>query len=401
MSGLDPVVNIPARTGNTDITHKLYRGLKSPRGTNLVFSPYSIERAMILVAAGAKALTYDELSSAFLLSHDLNEMLQSAKDVHEAIKTVNSDKVELNLANSAWLQDGLNLTPSYKQAVDVFLDGHVECLDFAGKPTESIDRINAWVDNKTKGMLNEASPAGPHIGLTILKLISAMYFNGKWATAFDPKNTCQMPFHHTTTSKEGVWEQTDMMVAKKLPVRYAAFSRFTVAALPYDGNRLEMVIVLPNHAGYSGDPSAKLTVVEDDLFTGARVELDWLLDALKPVQADVYLPKFSISWSEELLDTLHSMGLKSLFDPTMCNLSGMVDIAQVHVSSVRHQAKIEVEESGTKAATVVDVVKTCSMILPEEPATFKCDHPFLFFVRDTSTGTILLAGRVCDPLPVS
>jgi len=73
---------------------------------------------------------------------------------------------------------------------------------------------------------------------------------------------------------------------------------------------------------------------------------------------------------------------------------------RLKVSEVIHKAVIEVNEEGTKAAAatavVINKVKS-EPPRPLPPVAFRADHPFLFLIRDDTTGMILFMGRVVRP----
>jgi serpin B len=68
----------------------------------------------------------------------------------------------------------------------------------------------------------------------------------------------------------------------------------------------------------------------------------------------------------------------------------------LYISAVIHKAFVAVDEEGTSAAAAT-AVAMAEMAMPAEPLEVRVDRPFLFFIRDIPTGTILFAGRVLDP----
>jgi serpin B len=67
----------------------------------------------------------------------------------------------------------------------------------------------------------------------------------------------------------------------------------------------------------------------------------------------------------------------------------------LYISDVFHKAFINVNETGTEAVAATGVVVGITLIeiLPE----FRADHPYLFFIIDKHTRSILFIGRVADP----
>jgi serpin B len=69
---------------------------------------------------------------------------------------------------------------------------------------------------------------------------------------------------------------------------------------------------------------------------------------------------------------------------------------RLHIDEVFHKAFVKVDEKGTEAAAATAVMMAPGGP-PPKPLELKVDHPFLFFIRDTSSGLILFMGRVVDP----
>ena len=86
------------------------------------------------------------------------------------------------------------------------------------------------------------------------------------------------------------------------------------------------------------------------------------------------------------------------FDPGTADFSRISD-EEIFISFVLHQTFIENKEEGTEAAaaTVAGFTRTS---LPPEPEVIDINRPFLYFIRETTTGTIVFMGLVADPTGV-
>jgi serpin B len=71
----------------------------------------------------------------------------------------------------------------------------------------------------------------------------------------------------------------------------------------------------------------------------------------------------------------------------------------LQISAIIHQAVVEVSEKGTKAAasTAVETKATSAPMDPEDKVVFHANHPFIYLIRDNSTGSILFIGQMCKP----
>ena len=90
------------------------------------------------------------------------------------------------------------------------------------------------------------------------------------------------------------------------------------------------------------------------------------------------------------------MGMPDAFDPDRADFSAMVGKKELYISAVIHKAFVEVNEEGTEAAAATGVVVGVTSVAPSPPI-FKADHPFVFFIRDNSSQSILFFGRVLNP----
>ncbi len=108
----------------------------------------------------------------------------------------------------------------------------------------------------------------------------------------------------------------------------------------------------------------------------------------------MYLPRFKITWQGELSRTLTDMGMKDAFSRN-ADFSGMDGKKDIYISKVVHKAFVDVNEEGTEAAAATAVIGRAMAI--RHMSIFRADHPFLFLLRDSRTGTILFIGRVVNP----
>lgn len=104
------------------------------------------------------------------------------------------------------------------------------------------------------------------------------------------------------------------------------------------------------------------------------------------------LPKFTFTQDLPLADTLQELGMTDAFSGAadFSNIDGTTNLV---ISDVLHKAFVAVDETGTEAAAATAVVFEDTAIAPE-PLEVNIDRPFLFYVRDVVSGTVLFAGRV-------
>ncbi len=243
---------------------------------------------------------------------------------------------------------------------------------------DAVDIVNGWIAEKTHDkiteMLDYLDPA-----LAML-LINAIYFNGKWRYQFDVADTREEPFYVTPGNPESV-----PMMHQKENLKVAKTNNLTIAELPYGQGNYTMVVVLPVDNVFTTDLVDALT---------PSVWQNWI-DMLEDNTHEVELsmPRFKYKYKRLLNNDLIALGMGVAFTP-QADFSN-VSNEGIFISRVLHQTFIETNEEGTEAAaaTVVEFIKTS---LPQS-IKLDLDRPFLYFIRETSTGTILFMGRVGDP----
>ena len=112
-------------------------------------------------------------------------------------------------------------------------------------------------------------------------------------------------------------------------------------------------------------------------------------------QVDLYLPRFKVEESYDLVPTLRALGMVDAFIFRVANFSGMHGSRDLAVSKVFHKSFVEVTEEGTEAAaaTDVEIIERAG----RNSESFRCDHPFLFLIKHIKTNSILFCGRVSSP----
>lgn len=368
----------PIVRGNTAFALELYFKLKERKG-NLCFSPYSISSALALTYAGAKGDTAREMSRVL--------HLPGANTTHTAFATLNSKfegiqkdgKVQLTVANSLWPQKGYPFLPEFLTLMKRDYGVTVTPVDYVSEPYAARKTINNWVEARTNGKIINVLQRELSKG-TLLTLINAIYFKGSWAKRFDPTLTAESDFW----LRSGVKTRALLMHQyTKLP--YAETDDVQILELPYQGQQLSMVIILPKaHKRLSG--------LENE-FSPENLS-NWL-GLLQKTDVRVYLPKFKMSPdSYDLIKPMQVLGMRKAF-ASEADFSGMNGRRDISISNLLHKAFVEVNEEGTEAAAAT--VATFALTGRPRNVTFRADHPFLFAIRERSSGSLLFLGRVVEP----
>jgi serpin B len=287
---------------------------------------------------------------------------------------------QLAVANALWRQQGYVLLTDYVQMTEKFYQAPLEELDFVQAAEEARLRINGWVEEKTQEKIQDLIQPGVLDAATRLVLTNAIYFKGDWLSQFKKEDTEKAPFYVT---KE---EQSEAeMMFQEGECKYAEADGIQILELPYQGEQLSMLVLLPGKRDGLKDLENKLTGKNLQAWQGKT----------KRQEVEIYLPKFKMTSEFSLGKVLAEMGMGDAFS-MQADFSGMNGNKELFLSAAVHKAFVEVHEEGTEAAAATGIVMTLGA-MPTAPAVFRADHPFVFGIRDNEFGSILFLGRVVKP----
>jgi serpin B len=370
---------------NSGFALDLYQQLRAGDG-NLFFSPYSISLALAMTYAGARGETEQEMAEVlhFGLPQDrlhpaFNSLAIELAERGKGAQGKDGEGFRLNIVNAIWGQKDYKFLGSFLDTLAENYGAGLRILDFIRAPEESRITINDWVSEQTEGKIKDLIPQGMIDELTRLVLTNAIYFNAAWAVPFNENATSDGVFHLLSGD-----EVTVPMMRQTESLGYTEGDNYQAVELPYDGNELSMVILLPQ----SG---------EFDTFEGSldSAKLNGILDELGYRQVDLTMPKFEFESSFDLKGTLAEMGMPVAFSPG-ADFSGMTGNRELSITDVVHKAFVSVDEAGTEAAAATAVIVGLTAV-PETPVTVNVDRPFVFLIRDIETGALIFVGRVLNP----
>ncbi|XXX79556.1 serpin family protein [Sorangium sp. So ce134] len=372
-------------SGNSAFALDLYQELRQKPG-NVFYSPYSISTALAMTWAGAKGET--ETAMADTLHFDLgqdklhpafNWIDQELDSRGQGAQGADGEGFRLNVVNALWGQIGYGFETPFLDTLGLNYGAGMRIVDFLGHKEEAVDLINGWVSDQTEGKIEKLVPVDAITPETVLVLTNAIYFNAAWRTPFEPTETTDGPFE----TADGT-EVTVPLMRGSLEMPYAEGDGYQAVAMPYDGNELSMVILLP----------AKGTL---DAFEASldAAKVDGIVGAMSEHLVDTTMPKFKFEYELSLKKTLEAMGMEIAFTSGVADFTGINAGGQPYIQDVLHKAFVGVNEAGTEAAAATAV------IVGDEsapvPASLALVNPFLFLIRDNATGSILFVGRIADP----
>ena len=351
----------------------LFQNLSAGSSGNIVFSPLSAALVLQIAYNGAQGSSQSAMAQALQLN-GMNVATLNNDNAALQASLINPDPmVQLTIANSLWSHLSVNpIVPAFTAMDKNYYGATVG--DLAQAPAA----VNTWITNATNGLITSFAdkPASYYSELTAL-LLNAVYFKGQWSQKFDPTQTAAAPF----TLSDGS-QTTAQLMHQSGSYSYIQGANFQMARLPYGQGHMSLWVVLPN-AGVS------LTQLVPGL---TMDQLNTAISQSRSKTGNIALPKFTINFSASLVAPLQALGMGSAFCPDG-NFSGLA--VGTCLSDAMQQTVIEVDETGTTAASVTGVGPTLTSV--HQPFNLICDHPFLYAIRDDDTSLLLFIGALANP----
>ena len=372
-----PVITetVEVRPGEFGAELAMFNCIKQSLGaekSNFMFSPFSAELALMMLANGAQGETRREILD-FYGVEDLQAYNQNAK----SIIGKNSDWYELNIANSIWLNtdraaqlSGAEFSADFKQTVGDYYYAQAGLVD----KSNAVKNINSWISEKTKGRIENAINDAEFLAA----LVNTIYFKSDWLKEFTAEDTRTDDF----TDADNQVQQTEFMHQTDF-FRYFESDKMQVLEMPYMMTNTSMYVFLPK--------------------AGEQVELDQIrtaMNGMESYEVKVKMPKFKTDFAVELKEVMQALGIKAAFDEFNLDIRDVMFESVspeyfIYVNAVIQKTFIQVDEKGTEAAAVTAIVVMPTSAPPEEkpqPKEFTADHPFVYMIYDNENKTVLFMG---------
>jgi serpin B len=344
---------------------------------NLVVSPLSLNMALAMVWNGANNETRQAIREAMGMGdypdEEVNAWFRKLKET--LLKTDPSTK--LALANAIWARKGFPFRESFYDVNRKWYDAKVSELDF--NDPQSVQVINRWCSDNTNGLIKEMIREIPSD--LVMYLMNALYFKGEWSEgfAFPKKSTASANFR----MENGQTVPAQMMNQTSHQTYYSD-EYLSATSLPYGNGAFRMIFVLPN------DPVSFDEMIEH-LQTPAPLAA--CLNGGMTCEVNLFVPRFKTEFEIDLNKPLTDLGMGIAFDSKKADFGGISD-QPLFISQVTQKTYIEVNEEGTEAAAITSVGMEVTSVGPAQPVTFRADRPFLFLIREQSSGAILFIGKI-------
>lgn len=349
---------------------------------NRVYSPVNVYMALAMLAETADGDSRAQILE-LLGEGSIEDLRKQAANMWRANYRDDGATTSI-LANSMWLNSSI----SYRQKTLDTLAQDYYAASFHGDPAseEMTALLQKWINEQTRGLLEEAADGVKLSPQTVLALCSTVYFSAKWQDTFQESGNDSKTFH-----APGGDIQSEFMNNTEYSGTYYAGDGYGAINLPFeDGGR--MWLILPDE----GKTVDNLLASGEYLDMAGRAQ-DW---ENKRTNLTIHysVPKFDVSSQTDLKDGLKALGVTDVFDETRSDFSPLTgEVDHLYVSTAKHAARVLIDEDGcTAAAFTVIAVDGNGALLPDGEINFVLDRPFLFMVT-SDAGQPLFTGVVNQP----
>ena len=366
LASCGPKYDAPVEATQTGFAVSLLQNVSAltPKGENVVVSPYSAAVALSMLAEGAEGQTREEFDKT------LGGVLYKAENLG------GNDSMIVKSANSVWIDDNFSPRNRYVSLLEKDFDAFLDVEDFSSPV--AVQAINNWCSEHTNGKINGIIDRLS--ASDVMVLINALYFNAPWDNEFDPALTTEQTFNGLSKQSK-----VKMMNAKGYYM-YAEYQGIQMIQLPYLGLEYAMYIVLPPEGA---DLDKLLSRMDAPAYSAA-------MDMLTQQEVRIMLPKFKIETSMLLNKPLQNMGIKTAFT-SAADFSGIAEMGPLSLDMVKQKCYIDVSEKGTEAAAVTSAqIRLTSARPVVKMPVMRVDRPFFFVIADGNNEKILFAGKIVN-----
>ncbi|KAM4841136.1 serpin B7 [Thomomys bottae] len=373
---------------NAEFGFDLFREMDSSQGNeNVFFSSLSILTALALVRLGTRGDGAHQIDETLYFNNPSRQGNSSNKEpglqsqLHRVLSDINSSHkdYELSIATGLFAEQVFDINKNYLKCAEKLYNAKVERVDFTNDVEDTRYKINKWIENETHGKIRKVFSDSSISSSAVMVLVNAVYFKGKWESAFTKSETLRCPFRSPKCPGKVV---AMMHQERKFNLSSVQDPPMQVLQLRYNGG-ISMYILLPEYD--VSQIGKKLSFRNLMKWTNPR--------KMSSEYVEVFLPQFKIEKNYEMKHHLQALGLKDIFDESKADLSGIASGGRLYISKLMHKSYIEVSEDGTEAtaATENNIVEKQ---LPNS-IVFRVDRPFMFVIRKNDL--ILFIGKVSCP----
>uniref|UniRef100_A0AAQ4RRU7 Serpin peptidase inhibitor, clade D (heparin cofactor), member 1 n=2 Tax=Gasterosteus aculeatus aculeatus TaxID=481459 RepID=A0AAQ4RRU7_GASAC len=367
---------------NAHFGFNLYRSIRNDvnQSDNILLAPAGISVAMGMMSLGAGSGTRDQIYGALGFADFVNASHHyDNTTVHKLFRKLTHRLFRRNFGytlrsvNDVYVKREVAVKDAFRAETKAFYFAEPQSVDF-GDPA-FLDKANSRILKLTKGLIKEPlKSVDPNM---VLMLLNYLYFKGAWEQKF-PK---EMTHYRNFRVNEKTNVRVPMMTNKGNYLAAADHElQCDILQLPYTGE-ISMLIALPSKIN-------GMRTLEQEI--SPTVVKKWLKNMTNRTR-EVAIPRFKLEQNYDLIANLKEMGLTDLFQESG-DFSAMTS-DKVHMSWLKHQGTITVNEEGTEAAALTQV----GFMPLSSQIRFTADRPFLFLIYEHRTDCLVFMGRVVNP----
>lgn len=364
---------------NNELGFKLLAEVEADKHDNTFISPTSLFAALSMVYNGADGETKEEIANVLQVKGIDVSDLNQANAALQSMLGKDSDAVQLDIANSIWLNDNFHFQEEFADNNKGYFNAGIKEIDVLDKA--SAKKINDWVKSATNEKIEDIveDPLSPNL---VALLLNAIYFKGDWTHEFDKKLTENRPFH----LKDGTTKEVPLMSMQR-ELAYMENDDFQAVKLPYGEEEMSMKVFLPNENKNLEEFKKSLT---------SETWSAWDAEFMSQ-EGTILLPKFQLEYEEVLNEALEKLGMGSAFDERADFTKMVQEDASLVISEVKQKTYIDVHEEGTEAAAVTSIEVRETAAILGDPFHMEVNRPFFIAITDEETGAILFMGTIGNP----
>lgn len=349
--------------------------LKDENRKNTLISPVTICSTLLMLQLGTEpnSASLKQLNNVLALKMANIENSGSVEDkfkIKESIRKIMTKIADLKTNRVLMANETLKINLEYANLIHEYFNTDIIINQFSN---------NFKIVNETS--IVETIPESKE-GIAIF---DTAYFQGSWLHQFDITNTQPGSFFG---ANHATYKNVPFM-RLKAPVAVVPMDEIDAAMieLPFKDQRYAFYAILP----------ARLN---DNLLMIRKSLNPWYIESTIR-RLNVYgkimieLPTFGVEAEFDLRKTLEQMGINYIFKQSIANLTINDYKDSIFVDNIKHKVSMEVGESGLGSVdSLPEKQKFGKLSLNSKGASLAFNHPFLYFVRHTRTGTILLIGEI-------
>lgn len=337
-------------------------------GDNIMFSPISVGMALGMIYNGVgeeeKLQIQNIMGIESLVEKEINKSYNELLSFFQ----VSNDQVNISYANSLWFSDNINIQEDYRTRVMAYYDAEISEFNF--RKSSSLELINSWGSLKTHGNFENLISIVPSKDIF---LVNAFSLNTSWK-----HNATNFQISRDFYNSKGEKLEVNTNNWNGLHVKINENDAYSMVEIPFENDQILLSVIQPEDFGSLKDLISSFTLID----------LQQLSEEALEFKANVSLPKINFSADRAIKKTLSSIGLNSLF-LSSTDLSPSFLEQNTQISEINHLAKINLHKNQIDLGS--------SSFNDSNLKSIYVNKPFIYFVKDKYTQTVLFAGYYQNP----